>query len=62
MTLALKSSDLVETLISVDNAPVDAALETDFARYIDGMKKVDDAGTTRLADADGILQDYEQVS
>jgi pimeloyl-ACP methyl ester carboxylesterase len=46
-------------MIAVDNAPVDAALQSDFARYIQGMKKVDEAGVTRQAEADKILADYE---
>ncbi|ROT40902.1 abhydrolase domain-containing protein [Sodiomyces alkalinus F11] len=59
MTLALKSPDLVRDIISVDNAPVDAILSTDFAKYVRGMKQIDNAGVTRQADADAILKDYE---
>lgn len=61
MTLALKEPDLVANLIAVDNAPVDARLESDFARYIQGMKKIDEAGVTRQAQADKILEAYEKV-
>lgn len=61
MTLALRSPDMVNDLISVDNAPVDAVLANDFARYIQGMKKIDDADVTRQAEADKILEPYEEV-
>ncbi|KAL2133557.1 hypothetical protein VTI74DRAFT_2169 [Chaetomium olivicolor] len=60
MTLALHEPDLIANLIAVDNAPVDARLGSDFARYIQGMKKIDEAGVTRQADADKILEPYEK--
>ncbi|KAL2151981.1 hypothetical protein VTH82DRAFT_5165 [Thermothelomyces myriococcoides] len=58
MVLALSQPDLVANLVAVDNAPIDARLSSDFPRYIQGMKKVDEAGTTRQAEADEILKDY----
>lgn len=61
MTLALKSPDLVRDIIAVDNAPVDAILSGDFAKYVQGMKQIDRAGVTRQAEADVILKDYESV-
>ncbi|KAK4110705.1 alpha/beta-hydrolase [Canariomyces notabilis] len=60
LALALKEPELVSNLVAVDNAPVDARLESDFARYIQGMKKIDEAGVTRQAEADKILEDYEK--
>lgn len=60
MTLALTSPSLIASLIAVDNAPVDARLESDFARYIQGMKKIDAADVTRQAEADAILEPYEK--
>ena len=62
MTLALHEPDLIANLISVDNAPVDARIDSDFGRYIQGMKKIDEAGVTRQAEADKILEPYEKVS
>jgi pimeloyl-ACP methyl ester carboxylesterase len=59
MALALQSPDLVANLIAVDNAPIDARLGSDFGRYIQGMKKIDEAGITRQAEADAILAPYE---
>ncbi|KAK0626665.1 Alpha/Beta hydrolase protein [Immersiella caudata] len=60
MTLALREPDLVASIIAVDNAPVDVRLESDFARYIRGMKEIDAADVTRQAEADKILEPYEK--
>ncbi|KUJ20036.1 prolyl oligopeptidase-like protein [Mollisia scopiformis] len=60
MTLALKEPDLIADVVSVDNAPLDAALLSNFGKYIQGMKKIEEAGVTRQAEADKILQDYEE--
>ncbi|KAM3071979.1 hypothetical protein ACMFMF_007376 [Clarireedia jacksonii] len=60
MALALKAPELVEDIVSVDNAPIDAALLSNFGKYIQGMKKIEEAGVTRQADADDILRDYEK--
>jgi len=60
MTLALRTPQLIESLVSVDNAPLDAALLSDFAKYIQGMKKIEEWEVTRQAEADMILQDYEE--
>jgi len=59
MTLALRYPDRIHDIISVDNAPLDAALLSNFGQYIQGMKKIEEAGVTRQAEADKILQDYE---
>jgi hypothetical protein len=62
MTLALRSPEIINDIISVDNAPLDAALLSNFGKYIQGMKKIEEAGVTRQAEADKILVDYEKVS
>lgn len=62
MTIALRSPQLVEALIPVDNSPIDAALQTDFHSYLHGMQKVEEAKVKKQADADKILKDYEEVS
>jgi len=62
MTLALQSPDIVNDIISVDNAPLDAALLSSFGKYIQGMRKIEEAGVARQAEADKILKDYEEVS
>ena len=62
MTLALAEPSLVADLVSVDNAPVDVRLASDFGKYVQGMKKIDEAGVKRQAEADKILAPYEEVS
>jgi hypothetical protein len=61
MTLALCSPELIHDIVSVDNAPLDAALQSDFAKYIQGMRKIEEAKVTKQAEADKILQEYEEV-
>ncbi|KAF1985958.1 alpha/beta-hydrolase [Aulographum hederae CBS 113979] len=58
MTVALTSPSKVGSIVSVDNAPVDAALKSDFGKYIQGMRKVEDAQVTKQSEADEILQDF----
>ena len=62
MTVALRSSHLVSSLVSVDNAPVDAALKSDFHKYVQGMRKIEEAGIKKQSEADEILQEYEEVN
>lgn len=61
MTLALRSPDLVSAIVSVDNAPINAPLSNDFAKYIRGMKEIEGANVTKQREADEILQPYEPV-
>ncbi|KAL7625470.1 hypothetical protein AAE478_004690 [Parahypoxylon ruwenzoriense] len=60
MVLGLSEPDLISDLVAVDNAPIDATLSSSFARYIQGMRRIDEANVTRQADADKILQEYEK--
>ncbi|KAI9746443.1 MAG: hypothetical protein M1818_000156 [Claussenomyces sp. TS43310] len=59
MTFALRYPDRLKSIVSVDNAPIDAALLGNFGKYIQGMKKIEDVGITKQAEADKILQEYE---
>lgn len=59
MTLALSQPDLVDNIVAVDNAPVDAAIGRDFATYVRGMKEIDRTHITRQAEADKLLAKYE---
>ena len=61
MTLALRLPHNYSALIPVDNAPIDAALKSDFGKYVQGMKEVEDTkpSITKQSDADKILQKYE---
>ncbi|KAL2262807.1 hypothetical protein VTK26DRAFT_9446 [Humicola hyalothermophila] len=60
MTLAIQEPHLIANVVAVDNAPVDARLSSDFERYVQGMKKIDEAGVTRQIEADRILEQYEK--
>ncbi|KAK4987468.1 hypothetical protein LTR66_003934 [Elasticomyces elasticus] len=59
MVVALRQRKPIANLISVDNAPIDAALKSDFAKYARGMRAIEDANVTKQSDADAILQSYE---
>jgi pimeloyl-ACP methyl ester carboxylesterase len=61
MTIALRNPQTISALIPVDNSPVDAALKSDFGKYVHGMRAVEDAGVTKQSDADAILQKYEEA-
>jgi hypothetical protein len=62
MAFALKYPSRIQNIVAVDNAPIDAALQSSFGKYVQGMKKIEQAGVTRLSEADEILQDYEEES
>ncbi|WPG98680.1 Hypothetical protein R9X50_00147300 [Acrodontium crateriforme] len=59
MTVALRQNVHIANLIPVDNAPVDAALKSDFGKYIQGMRKIEDANVQKQSEADAILKAYE---
>ena len=61
MTVALRSPHLVGALIPVDNAPIDANLKSDFHKYLQGMRDIEEAQVRRQAEADDILKKYEEV-
>ena len=59
MTVALRNKSSIANLIPIDNAPVDAVLASDFPKYIQGMRRIEEAQTRKQSEADAILQDYE---
>lgn len=61
MTVALRSPDLVGSLISVDNAPTDSTLKSDFVNYVRGMERILIKGVTKQTEADEILKAYEEA-
>lgn len=61
MTMALRDPSCCANIISVDNAPVDAALASDFPRYAEGMRKIEEAGVKSQKEADKILEPYAKV-
>lgn len=62
MALALRRPDKYSALMPVDNAPIDAALKSDFGSYMTAMKKIADRQppVTRQSEADAILAEYEK--
>jgi pimeloyl-ACP methyl ester carboxylesterase len=61
MCVALRSPDKVANLIPVDNAPVDAALKSDFGTYVQGMREVEKVKIKRQSEADELLKPYAKV-
>lgn len=58
MTVALRNPEQCADIIAVDNAPVDAALASDFPRYVEGMRRVENAKPMSQKQADEILQPF----
>lgn len=61
MAVALRSPSIVSALMPVDNAPVNAALKSDFDKYVRGMQHIEAEKVKKQSDADKILQNYEEV-
>lgn len=61
MTVALQSPEIIQNIVSVDNAPIDATLQSNFGKYVQGMRKIEEANVTSQRLADEILAEYEEV-
>ena len=61
MTMALRDPSCCANIIAVDNAPVDAALTSDFPRYVEGMRKVEERRVNSQKEADQILEPYAKA-
>jgi pimeloyl-ACP methyl ester carboxylesterase len=61
MTMALRRPADYSALVPVDNPPVDAALTSNFAKYVHAMREIEEhrPPVRSQADADAILQKYE---
>ena len=59
MTLCLRSPNLIGALISVENAPVDAALESKFGEYVMGMRAIEARRIIKSSEVDSVMQAYE---
>ncbi|KAI5209004.1 alpha/beta-hydrolase [Aureobasidium subglaciale] len=59
MAVALRGKAKISSLIPVDNAPVDAALKSDFGKYFQAMRKIEDANIQKQSEADAILAEFE---
>lgn len=61
MTMALRAPGKYSGLVPVDNAPVDAALKSDFGTYLQAMREIEEhqPPVAKQSDADKILAKYE---
>ena len=62
MTVALRSPSLLRALIPVDNSPINANLNSDFYKYVQGMREIEGKQVRKQLEADKILEDYEKGS
>ena len=62
MTLALRQPTKYSGLVPVDNAPIDAALKSDFGTYVNAMKEIEDhrPRIQKQSEADKVLEKYEK--
>ena len=58
MTMALRNPDCCANIIPVDNAPVDAALSSDFPKYAEGMQHVEKCQPKTQKEADKLLEPF----
>ncbi|BFZ55323.1 hypothetical protein PYCC9005_002363 [Savitreella phatthalungensis] len=59
MVLALRHPDLVKLLVPVDNAPLDAAISSDFPKYVRAMREIEAKGVSKQSEADAMLEQVE---
>lgn len=61
MVCALRSPAAYSGIVPLDNAPVDAALKSDFGNYVRAMQEIEAHAPplTKQSDADKILEKYE---
>lgn len=61
MACALRAPTSYSGIVPLDNAPVDAALKSDFGNYVRAMQEIEshDPPLTKQSDADKILEKYE---
>ncbi|RKF54763.1 Abhydrolase domain-containing protein C22H12.03 [Erysiphe neolycopersici] len=58
MMLALVCPALVHDIVSVDNAPVRNMFQSNFSKYIQGLKRIEEQNVQKQSEADGILQKF----
>ncbi|KAK6361989.1 hypothetical protein TWF730_005693 [Orbilia blumenaviensis] len=59
MAVALRSPDLIQDIIAVDNAPVNAQLGRQFGQYLQAMSRIEATPIVNTKEADEILAAYE---
>ena len=62
MTMALRQPKEYTGIVPVDNAPLDAALKSDFGMYVNAMKEIEDVRPRlgKQSEADKLLERYEK--
>ncbi|KAK9377297.1 Alpha/Beta hydrolase protein [Lipomyces chichibuensis] len=60
MAVALRRPDIVDSMIAVDNAPIDAALGSDIPKYVQALRHIDRMGLRSIKDSFEVLGKYEQ--
>lgn len=61
MTHALSEPDSISKLIVIDISPAKGAISPEFAKYVTGMREVNEARVSSKKEGDQILQSYEEV-
>ncbi|KAF3924964.1 hypothetical protein AA313_de0200039 [Arthrobotrys entomopaga] len=59
MSVALRQPSLIQDIVAVDNAPINAQLGRQFANYIQAMSRIASTNILDTKEADEILQSYE---
>ncbi|KAK6541697.1 hypothetical protein TWF694_007490 [Orbilia ellipsospora] len=61
MSVALRQPSLIQDIIAVDNAPINAQLGRQFANYVQAMSRIESTSVLNTKEADEILQSYEPL-
>ncbi|EPS41220.1 hypothetical protein H072_4933 [Dactylellina haptotyla CBS 200.50] len=61
MSVALRSPDLIQDIVAVDNAPVNAQLGRQFAMYVQAMHRIEATHIIDTQEADEIMESYEPI-
>jgi hypothetical protein len=61
MAQALSEPDSISKLIVIDITPARAGISSDFVKYVDAMREVQNANVSSKKEGDKILQPYEEV-
>ena len=61
MSQALIEPETIAKLVVVDMSPAKGKISPDYAKYIEGMREIEQMGIKSKKEADVILQKYEQV-
>jgi hypothetical protein len=59
--LALTKPELLQAIISLENAPISSKLSPTFKGYVEAMQAITDAKFTKRKEAEDFLAKYEEV-